>query len=213
MIEFHEVRFPLDVSLRGVGGPEWRTEIVALGAGNEARNARWANSRRRYEAGYGVKTLAQLAEVISFFEERRGRLTGFRWRDKADCLSCAPGVVANSADQRIGIGDGAKAIFQLSKTYGSQFAPYVRAVTKPVAGSVAVAVAGVAKSEGVDFLVDAASGQITFAANAIPPSGASVTAGFEFDVPVRFDTDYLEIDLEAFEAGAIPKIPLIEIAP
>jgi len=71
MNDFHEVRFPLDVSLDGRGGPERRTEIVALGSNREARNARWAHSRRRYEAGYGVKTLAQLAQVIDFFEERR----------------------------------------------------------------------------------------------------------------------------------------------
>ena len=83
MSDFHEIRFPLDVSLGGGGGPERRTEIVTLGSNREQRNARWAHSRRRYEAGYGVKTLAQLAQVIAFFEERRGRLYGFRWRDRA----------------------------------------------------------------------------------------------------------------------------------
>jgi uncharacterized protein (TIGR02217 family) len=79
---FHEVLFPLDVSLKSRGGPQRRTEVVVTGSGREERNARWAHARRRYDAGYGVKSLADLQAVIAFFEERRGRLTGFRWRDR-----------------------------------------------------------------------------------------------------------------------------------
>lgn len=211
MSDFHEVRFPLDVSLNGRGGPERRTEIVTLGSNRESRNARWAHSRRRYEAGYGVKTLAQLAEVIAFFEERRGRLYGFRWRDRADFASSAPGAATAPTDQTIGRGDGAQRTFQLTKTYGGAFAPYVRTVAKPVAGSVRVAVNG-AEAPAPQFSVDARTGVITFAPGAAPPVGAVVTAGYHFDVPVRFDTDFLEIDMQAFEAGAIPKIPIIELA-
>lgn len=209
MSDFHEVRFPLDVSLNGRGGPERRTEIVTLGSNRESRNARWAHSRRRYEAGYGVKTLAQLSEVIAFFEERRGRLYGFRWRDRADFASCAPGATVSPGDQRIGDGDGAQRVFQLTKTYGGAFAPYMRSISKPVAGSVRVAVNGAEKAAS-QFSVDTTAGLVTL--SVAPPAGAAVTAGFHFDVPVRFDTDYLEIDMQAFEAGAIPKIPIIEIA-
>lgn len=208
---FHEVRFPLDVSLDGRGGPERRTEIVTLGSNRESRNARWAHSRRRYEAGYGVKTLAQLAQVIDFFEERRGRLYGFRWRDRADYASCAPGVAPTPTDQNLGTGDGAQASFQLTKTYGGAFSPYVRDIAKPVAGSVRVAVNGVEKT-AANFSVDNTTGVVTFGAATIPPAGAIVTAGYLFDVPVRFDADFLEIDMQAFEAGAIPRIPIIEIA-
>ena len=213
MLEFHETRFPLDVSVNGRGGPERRTDIVALGSNREARNARWANSRRRYEAGYGVKSLAQLAAVIEFFEERRGRLIGFRWRDRSDCSSARQGGEPSPSDQALGQGDGARAQFQLLKTYGASFAPYARAIAKPVAGSVRVAVAGVEKAYGVDFDVDATTGVVTFSSLAIPASGAAVTAGFLFDVPARFDTDYLEIDVSSFEAGAIPNIPIVEIVP
>lgn len=210
MSDFHEVRFPLDVSLRGRGGPERRTEIVTLGSNRESRNARWAHSRRRYEAGYGVKTFAQLAQVVAFFEERRGRLYGFRWRDRTDFASCAPGATPGPSDQFIGTGDGARAAFQLSKTYGGAFSAYVRPIVKPVAGSVRVAVDG-AETAASGFSLDATTGIVTFAPTSVPPVGASVTAGFLFDVPARFDTDFLEIDLEAFEAGAIPKIPVLEI--
>jgi uncharacterized protein (TIGR02217 family) len=208
---FHEVRFPLDISLRGRGGPERRTDVVTLGSGREQRNARWARSRRRYEAGYGVKTLAGLSGVIAFFEERRGKLYGFRWRDRGDYSSGLPGAAVTPLDQAIGRGDGTKTAFQLIKTYGASFAPYARDILKPVQDTVRVAVAGVEKSPGGDFDVDSATGIVTFAAGSIPPAGAAITAGYLFDVPVRFDTDYLEIDLAAFEAGEIPKIPLIEL--
>jgi uncharacterized protein (TIGR02217 family) len=213
MPAFHEVLFPLDIALKSAGGPERRTEIVTLGSGREERNARWAHSRRRYDAGYGVKTYAQLAAVLAFFEERRGRLYGFRWRDRLDHASAPPGASIGPLDQVIGIGDGTTATFALIKTYGGVHAPYVRPIVKPVAGSVRVAVAGEEVAEGIDFACDATTGEVTFLPGRVPGPGESVTAGFLFDVPVRFDTDYLEIDFSAFAAGAIPRIPLVEIRP
>ena len=211
MSSFHEILFPLDIALKSAGGPERRTDVVVLGSGREERNARWAHSRRRYDAGYGVKTFDALAQVVAFFEERRGRLTGFRWRDRLDHSSAAPDAGVAATDQAIGTGDGRTAAFQLVKTYGGAFSPYQRPIVKPVAGSVRVAVDGAAATEGTAFTVDTTTGVITFLAGHIPATGAAVTAGFLFDVPVRFDTDYLEVDLSAFAAGAIPKIPLIEI--
>jgi len=207
MPAFHEILFPLDIALGSAGGPERRTEIVALASGRGERNARWAHSRRRYDAGYGIKTFDALSEVIAFFEERRGMLHGFRWRDRLDNSSAAPGIAVTALDQVLGVGDGATDTFQLTKTYGGAFAPYARPIAKPVAGSVRVAVDGVELESG--FAVDVTNGVVTFTE---PPGiGDAVTAGFLFDVPVRFDTDYLEVDLSAFAAGAIPKIPLIEI--
>jgi uncharacterized protein (TIGR02217 family) len=211
MPAFHEILFPLDIALKSAGGPERRTEIVTLGSGREERNARWAHSRRRYDAGYGVKTLAALSEVVAFFEERRGRLHGFRWRDRLDHSSAAPDVAVSAVDQVIGVGDGIIAAFALQKTYGGLHAPYARPVVKPVPGSVRVAVDGVEQDEGTDFICDTATGVVTFLPGHVPASGVAVTAGFLFDVPVRFDTDYLEVDLSAFAAGVIPKIPLVEI--
>ncbi len=211
MTAFHEVLFPLDIALKSAGGPERRTEIVAVGSGREERNARWAHSRRRYDAGYGVKTLDALSAVVAFFEERRGRLHGFRWRDRLDHSSAAPGLAVSPLDQPIGAGDGTTTTFQLVKTYGGVHAPYTRPIVKPVAGSVRVAVNGAEKTAGTHFTVNTATGVVTFLVGHVPPASAAVTAGFQFDVPVRFDTDYLEVDLSAFAAGAIPKIPLVEI--
>jgi uncharacterized protein (TIGR02217 family) len=207
---FHEVRFPLDVSTQARGGPERVTEIVVTSAGREQRNARRAHARRRYEAGYGVKSAAALSQVLAFFEERRGRLCGFRWRDRSDYKSCAPSQDVSPLDQKIGTGDGVTRCFQLIKTYGQDFVPYQRRIAKPVAASVRIAVAGV-ELDKVFFDVDGTSGLVTFHDDHVPPKGAQVTAGYLFDVPVRFDTDYLEIDYAAFGTGGIPNIPLIEI--
>jgi uncharacterized protein (TIGR02217 family) len=210
MTEFHDILFPLDIALKSAGGPERRTEIVSFGSGREERNARWAHSRRRYDAGYGTRTLNALRSVVAFFEERRGRLHGFRWRDRLDQWSSISGEAISPDDQGIGIGDGATASFQLMKTYGSAFAPYQRPIIKPVDGSVRIAVAGEEIANSA-FSCDETRGVVTFASKHIPAMGAAITAGFQFDVPVRFDTDYLEVDLSAFAAGAIPKIPLVEI--
>jgi len=199
MPAFHEALFPLDVALGAAGGPERATEIVTTLTGREERNTRLAHSRRRWDAGYGVKSLAQLSAVVAFFEERRGRLHGFRWRDRLDHASGPPGAAVTPLDQTIGVGNGIVAEFALAKTYGAAFAPYVRPIVKPVAGT--------------DFGADAATGLVTFLAGHVPPSGAAVTAGFQFDVPVRFDTDFLEVNLTAFEAGEIPRIPILEIRP
>lgn len=210
--DFHEVLFPLDVSLRGGGGLQRLTEIVTLASGREHRNSRWADSRRRYDAGFGIRGLDALHAVLAFFEERRGRLTGFRYRDRVDFRSGPPGRAIGPLDQRLGTGDGATAAFPLAKTYGAGFAPYRRLIAKPVAGSVRVAVAG-QEVGGEAFACDPTTGLVTFAGGAVPAAGAAVTAGFSFDVPVRFDTDDLTIDLAAFTAGEIPKVPLIEIVP
>jgi uncharacterized protein (TIGR02217 family) len=165
---FHETRFPTAISRAAHGGPERRTDVVVLGSGAEERNARWADSRRSYNAGYGVKSLDDLYAVIAFFEERRGRLHGFRWRDPTDWKSCAPEGTPAALDQAIGTGDGSAPTFQLKKTYGSAFAPWTREITKPVAGSVLIAVAGVVQTPVTDYMVDHATGLVTFQPGHIP---------------------------------------------
>lgn len=209
--DFHEVLFPLDVALGSRGGPLRRTDVVTLASGREHRNSRWAGSRRRYDAGLGVRTVDALHAVVAFFEERRGRLHGFRFRDRVDWRSGPPSAAPTALDQALGTGDGTTTVFPLAKTYGGAHAPYRRLIAKPVAGTVRVAVNGVEQGAGAAYACDPATGLVAFATP--PGSGAAVTAGFDFDVPVRFDTDELEIDLSAFDAGAIPRVPLVEIVP
>ncbi|HAH08684.1 MAG TPA: TIGR02217 family protein, partial [Alphaproteobacteria bacterium] len=198
-MSFHDVRFPASIAFGSVGGPERRTEIVVLGSGFEERNSPWAHGRRRYDAGLGLRTLNDLYTVIAFFEARQGRLYAFRWKDHLDFRSGLPGNSVTIADQVIGAGNGAATVFQLSKAYVSGPVTYTRTIKKPVAGTVQIAVGGVAQTLGSGFTVDAAKGLVTL--TAAPANGVPVTAGFEFDVPVRFDTDRLELNLAAFKAG------------
>jgi uncharacterized protein (TIGR02217 family) len=205
-MSFDDVRFPTAISRGTSGGPTRRTEIVTTASGGEERNSRWAHSRRRYNAGFGVKSLDDIHAVIAFFEERRGRLRGFRWKDHADFKSCAPQGAVSAFDQPIGTGDGATLSFPLVKRYGAGAGAYIRTITKPVSGTVKVAVAG---AETSGFLVNPATGLVYFSSP--PAAGAALTTGFEFDVPVRFDTDELRINLAQFASGDIPDIPIVEI--
>ncbi|MCV2446472.1 DUF2460 domain-containing protein [Paracoccus sp. DMF] len=206
---FHEIRFPANLSFGSVGGPERRTEIVTLTNGHEERRTPWAHSRRRYDAGLGLRSLDDVAALIAFFEARAGQMHGFRWKDWADFRSCAPSVAPSHLDQDLGVGDGVQRVFALRKAYASGPARYWRPVTKPVEGSVLAGVGAVEKREGVDFTVDLASGEISFA---VPPdAGAVVTAGFEFDVPVRFDTDRIAVSVSSFQAGDLPQVPVVEV--
>lgn len=206
-MSFHPIRFPLDVALGARGGPERATDVVTLASGREERNSRWVHSRRRYNAGYGVKSRADMQAVLAFFEERRGRFHAFLWRDGLDYSSNGT-EVPTALDQVIGTGDGERVSFVLTKKYGANFDPYLRPITKPVAGSVMVAVAG-ASLAAADFSLDALTGVVTL--GTAPAMGAAVTAGFLFDVPVRFDIDRLDVELSSFDAAEVPAIPLIEV--
>lgn len=208
---FDEVRFPVSISFGATGGPTRRTEVVSLASGFEERNATWANSRRRYDASTGVKSLNDLHDVITFWEARLGRLHGFRWKDFADWKSCRPNDAPSALDQAIGTGTGALTTFQLKKTYTSGGRSWARDIKKPVAGTVLIAVAGVVKTIGTHWTLDATTGVVTFTGGNTPANGAAVTAGFEFDVPVRFDMDELQLSHEGFGAAMAGQIPIVEV--
>ena len=198
---FHEVRLPARLAFGSTGGVERKTEITMLGSGFERRSTPWAEGRRRYLIGAGLRSLDDMAALTAFFEARRGRLYG-RFRDFADFKSCTPGEAVAATDQRIGVGDGVRRTFGLCKAYGD----HERRIAKPVEGSVRVAVGGV---ETTGFAVDVATGAVTL--TAAPEAGAAVTAGFVFDTPVRFDADRIEVTLESFGAGRMVAMPLIEV--
>jgi uncharacterized protein (TIGR02217 family) len=206
---FHEVRFPTALSFGASGGPERRTQIVTLANGYEERNTPWAHGRRRYDAGVGLRALDDLARLIAFFEARQGQLIGFRWKDWSDYKSCLPSGDANQPDQLIGLGDEITRQFQLVKTYRSGDAAYDRPIRKPVAGSVRIALGGDVQQEGVDYTVDPVTGVVTFTNP--PDLAAEIRAGFEFDVPVRFDTDHIHTSMSRFQAGEAPDVPVIEV--
>ena len=204
---FHDVRFPDDISRGARGGPERRTQIVTLASGDEERNASWADSRRSYDAAYGIRRADDLAAVVAFFEARNGRLHAFRWKDWGDHKSCLPSWTPAPTDQTLSPVEGTSGAFQLVKRYASGAQSWTRTITKPVAGTVRVALDGAEQLSG--WSVDALTGIVTFAS--APGAGVAVTAGFEFDVPVRFDTDRLDVTHDLERLGSITSIPLVEV--
>jgi uncharacterized protein (TIGR02217 family) len=204
---FHEVRFPDAISRGARGGPERRTQVVELTSGDEERNASWANSRRRYDVAYGIRRADDLAAVVAFFEARNGRLHGFRFKDWGDHRSCLPSGTPSPLDQPLGTGDGVRTAFPLLKRYASGGQSWTRAITKPVADTVRIALGGTEQLSG--WSVDTTTGVVTF--GSAPGAGIPVTAGFEFDTPVRFDADTLDVTLDLERLGSIASIPLLEI--
>jgi len=205
MTGFHEIRFPMRLALGAVGGPQWQTDVIQLASGREVRNAKWARSRRRWTVGGALTDLASLQALVSFFEARSGQLYGFRFRDPLDGSSAPAGQDVHFEDQIIGYGDGSAQAFQLVKTTAGK----ERAIVKPVPASVHVGLDGTALQDG--WAVDETTGLVTF--DTPPAAGSLLTAGFEFDCPVRFDSDQIEAVIEAFGAGCVAAIGLVELSP
>lgn len=208
-MNFHEVRFPASLSFGSLGGPERRTEVVTLANGFEERNTPWTHSRRRYDAGVGMRSLDDIETMISFFEARRGPLYGFRWKDWQDFRSCVSSGETQCSDQMIGTGDGVETVFQLSKIYSSGGYSYSRPIKKPVLGTVMIGIEGVSLEEGDLWGVDYTTGLVTFAQP--PADGTTIEAGFEFDVPVRFAADSIQSSVASYRAGDMPSVPVIEV--
>ncbi|MBU0642519.1 MAG: DUF2460 domain-containing protein [Alphaproteobacteria bacterium] len=206
---FHDVRFPANLSFGSVGGPERRTDVVTLANGFEERNTPWAHSRRRYDAGLGMRSLDDIELLIAFFEARQGQLYGFRWKDWSDYKTCRASEAVGFQDQIVAYGDGETTQFQLNKSYQSGDAVYVRPVKKPVLGTVKAGVQGQELFEAIDWEVDTLTGIITFATP--PAESAPVSAGYEFDVPVRFDTNRIATSVASFQAGEVPNVPIVEV--
>jgi uncharacterized protein (TIGR02217 family) len=194
---FVEVQFPTDISYGSAGGPEYATDVVASASGYEQRNINWSEARARYNVAHGVKTKAQLDTLIAFFRARKGRAIGFRFKDWTDY----------QATETLGTGDGVRTQFQLIKTYSSGAVSETRTIRKPVAGTVQVFKNAVLQASGVS--VDTTTGMVTFAS--APAAGQVISASFQFDVPVRFDTDKLSASLDAYGIHSWLDIPLVEI--
>lgn len=194
---FHDVDFPLRLAFGASGGPTRVVDVVTLANGREVRNTAQSRSRRRYNAVTGVKSLADARVLSDFFEARSGRLHSFRFRDPLDHRSGENTPAAT--DQTLGAGDGTQTHFQLIKRYGAS----VRPITRPIAETVSVAVNGVSVAATLHPL-----GVVEISP---PPVGAVVTAGFLFDVPVRFDADGLVLSLDTHGAANIADVPLIEV--
>lgn len=200
---FHDVVFPIRLALGAKGGLDWRTQVLHLASGAEVRNSKWARGRRRWEVGSAISNLADLQALVSFFDARSGALHGFRFRDPLDHQSCGPGEMVQFDDQELGQGDGVATTFQLIKSVDQAS----RAIHRPVADTVSIGMDGAIMENGWSVATD--TGLVTF--DAPPPLNAVISAGFEFDVPVRFDSNQIETVIEAFGAGRIATLGLIEL--
>ncbi|RXR30346.1 DUF2460 domain-containing protein [Sphingobium fluviale] len=206
MQAFDDVIFPLSIGKEASVTPAFSTQTVESISGHERRSSDWADARLRFDAGPGVRSEADLVTLIEFFRARRGAARGFRFTDPFDNQSAPVGQVVSPVDQRLGTGDGVTSQFRLAKYYGSGADAQQRLISRPVAGTIRVAANGVELTSGWQHL---GGGVISF--STAPANGVILTAGFRFDVPVRFAEDALEVNRATFAAGEAPSVPLVEI--
>jgi uncharacterized protein (TIGR02217 family) len=208
MSSFDEIELPLRVGFGSSGGPAFSTEVVVIDSGYERRNQNWSQARRVFDARTGVRSPSDVGTLLAFFHARAGRARGFRLCDWSDTTSNATDGIsaATFSDQVIATGDGTTTVFQLVKNYASGAITYQRLIRKPVTGTVLVGVNAAQLMSG--WTVDVTTGLVTFAT--APTSGQSITAGFQFDVPVRFDTDQLSLTAENYVAYKA-EIPIVEV--
>lgn len=215
-MSFEEVQFPTDISYGSTGGPLFQTTIAVQSAGHEKRNIDWAQARYKYDAAYGVKTQADMESLIQFFQAMAGRAVGFRFKDPLDYKSCSLSSSIASTDQVCKntvtgayVGDGSTTTFQIMKTYSQGTQNRRREIKKPVSGTVVVALDGAPQTASpLGWSVDTTTGIITF--TAAPGNNVVVTAGYEFDVPCRFDTDSISarwVDYQLLDTS----VPIVEI--
>jgi uncharacterized protein (TIGR02217 family) len=197
-VSFVEIQFPADISYGSSGGPTFSTDVIEAFSGFEQRNINWSAARARYNVAHGVKTQSQLDELIAFFRARQGKAIGFRFKDWTDYQAVA---------QNIGTGNGSQTVFQLTKKYTSSVT-VTRVIKKPVNnGTLKIYLNAVLQASG--YTVNYTTGAVTF--TTAPGSGVAVTADFEFDVPVRFDTDQLDAAIDDFGTRSWSDIPLVEV--
>lgn len=191
-MSFVEVQFPSDISYGATGGPMFLTDVVATVSGHEQRNSKWSQARARYNVASGVKTETQWQTLIAFFRARRGKAVGFRFKDWGDFKAVNQPLLSLGGTQ-----------YQLVKQYVSGAVVSERIITKPVAGTVKLYRNSLLQASG--WSIDTTTGIITTSLT------GTLTVDFDFDVPVRFDTDELALSLDSFNAGSWNNIPLIEV--
>ncbi len=205
MDAFDDVLYPFALGRSTAVAPEFSTSIAVTASGHEQRNALWSDARVHFDVGPGIRSEAELSELLAFFRARRGPARGFRIMDPFDHSSNGMTGTPTMSDQLIGTGDGLAADFQLTKSYGVGPDPQVRPITRPRPETLLVSVDDAASTAWTLR----AGGVLSFLAP--PPAGAKIRAGFLFDVPVRFAEDRIDISAVNFAAGEAPSIPLIEL--
>ncbi|MDJ0979503.1 MAG: DUF2460 domain-containing protein [Erythrobacter sp.] len=205
MQSFDDVLYPFSLGRNTAVAPEFSTTVTVSTSGHERRNALWSDARINFDVGPGIRSEAELSELIAFFRARRGPARGFRISDPFDFSTNQMTGTPSMIDQLLGVGDGAKADFQLIKTYGGGAEPQIRPITRPRADTIVVSLDGVPET---DWILGS-HGTLSF--SQAPPPGVQVRAGFLFDVPVRFAEDRIDVSGVNFAAGEAPSVPLVEL--
>lgn len=187
---FHDVVFPDDIAVGAVGGPGFNTTIVSTSSGIERRNINWEEAKGRWNVSFGVKTNAQMRTLIGFFRARFGNAFAFRFKDYIDFQGLSQPLRSLGSNQ-----------YQLTKVYGSGPYTYQRDITKPISGTVQVYSDGSPISTTIDHL----TGIVT------TTDTGTLTADFEFDVPVRFDNDRMNITTSVVNIHDWDDIVLVEV--
>jgi len=213
---FYEHRLPTDIEKNAVGGPRFKTRVNAVDSGQEQRNIDWVNRRGEWDlAGAfmyldrpAAETRTDVQIVLDLFHAQQGRAHGFRYKDPADFKI---GDVDNPTtdNQSIGTGDTSETAFQVFKRYTFGAVNYDRDIKKLVTGKAVFLLDNVVKTVTTDYTVDLDTGIVTW--NSPPGAGVDVQCAVEFDVPVRFDIDHLEISAELAALGQVPSIPIVEL--
>lgn len=211
---FHDVEFPYPIAQDLTGGPEYSTTVVVLASGVEQRNQNWDSPRRRYRLTKDLTDPAKIAEIVSFFQNRKGKAHSFKLKDAQDFyvgMDYVSNVLSFTGQHAFATGDGSTTAFQLQKRYLSGGYEEDRKITRPVdpgVGAIRIYVNAVLKTVTVDYTINYSTGVVTF--TSAPPNGQTIAWAGEFRVPARFDTDHLELEARG-AVYAVARLDLIEV--
>lgn len=199
-------RFDVNISYGSSGGPQFNTTVFEGHGGVEQRGQNWATVKGKWNVSQGIRDTADMDVIKNLFMAVRGKAIGFRYKDWGDFNMvtdpCTP------------VADGTNRIFKMQKTYTSGALSYIRRIFKPVSGTIKVYDNGVLKTEGVgtgQYAIDYTTGIITFGTAIIPVNTHIITVTGEFDLPVRFDVDSLNITQDSFGTETWNSILLSEL--
>lgn len=223
MSGFVDVYLPPDLrAYPWTSSPRWNTTITQVSSASEHRNQNWLNPLHSFKATGAVRCHAELEELLEHWMVMRGPLYSFPMQDPLDFASTKltkankiPNV--QGTDQQLGIGDGIQRVFQLTKKYTRGGLSYIRPIALPVLEATVVLVDAHDPEDsgsGGPYVVDVVrdTGQVIF--DHPPEIGAIVTAGFLFDVPVRFlADDSFDRIVSAFQVDGFADLDFQEIRP
>lgn len=199
-------RFPEDISYGSSGGPMYKTDVITVNSGVETRNISWSEARHTYNVAFGIRDQTYLDTLVEFFHSTKGKAYGFRYKDWSDYKSVSASDDISALDIEIGIGDDVLTEFQVKKVYNNGVLSTDRIIYKIEPGSLLLSINNVATTIG--WTVDNNTGIVTF--DVAPVLDDSIKVGFNFDVPVRFDSDQLTVNLEMYQHGGVD-VPLVEL--